>query len=205
MLLVQSCSAADMFPCCLGQQVAVGRPVLFNNLIVIVLLHMLQDSHKAMTVTCLCHLVGGMLAVGTSSGRIMICSPTGVLSVHDIAPPSSIQESASLAGGAVPTAQADCSTPTGSKSRSVSGAAYSLSGLNSPSSAAGTPKSRKPSLIAPWQQDVVKEVGKFGQPAAAAGQYAVQAVVQRGRGFVAAGSMGDVYLFNPAATAGGRG
>jgi hypothetical protein len=182
-----------------------GTPVLFNTLIAIVLLHMPQDSHKATTVTCLCHLVGGMLAVGTSSGRIMICSPTGVLSVHDIAPPGSIQESASMAGGAVPTALAEASSPLGSRSRSVSGAAYSMSGLNSPSSAAGTPKSRKPSLIAPWQQDVVKEVGKVGQLAAPAGLYAVQAVVQRGRGFVAAGSMGDVYLFNPAGTAGGRG
>lgn len=162
------------------------------------LVHTLQDSHKSTTVTCLCHLVGGMMAVGTSTGKIMVCSPTGVLSVHDIAPAGSSNQDTSLMGGHSPQLLPDTPTTPGSRSRSVSGAVHTA--LASPSSAAGTPKGRKSSIVPPWQ-DVLKEVGRASQQAAA-GLYAVQAVVQRGRGFVAVGSLGDVYLFNPA---GGRG
>lgn len=162
------------------------------------LVHTLQDSHKSTTITCLCHLVGGMLAVGTSTGKIMVCSTTGVLSVHDIAPAGSSSQDTSLSGAHTPHLYDDTPATPGSRSRSVSGAAHTA--LASPSSAAGTPKGRKSSLVPPWQE-VLKEVGRASQPAAA-GLYAVQAVVQRGRGFVAVGSQGDLYLFNPA---GGRG
>lgn len=152
-----------------------------------------QDSHKSTSVTCLCHLVGGMLAVGTNIGRIMICSANSVLSVHDISPAGSGQGTSSAG---TPTAAEDTVSHSGSiRSRSLCGAVLA-SGTSSPAS---SPKRGKPSLVAPWQE-VLKDVSKGSQPAAAA--YAVQALVQCGRGFVAVGSVGDIYLFNPA---GGRG
>lgn len=163
------------------------------------LVHMLQDSHKSTTITCVCHLVGGLLAVGTSTGKVMVCSTTGVLSVHDIAPAASSSQDMSLTGAHTPHLPNETPTTPGSRSRSVSGAAHTA--LASPSSAAGTPKGRKSSMVPPWQ-DVLKEVGRASQPAAA-GLHAVQALVQRGRGFVAVGSLGDLYLFSPAP--GGRG
>lgn len=155
-----------------------------------------QDSHKSTSVTCLCHLVGGMLAVGTNIGRIMICSTNSVLSVHDISPAGSGQGTSSAG---TPTEAEDTASHSGSsRSRSLSGAV----GASSMPSPASSPKRGKPSLVAPWQE-VLKDVSKSSHPAA--GVYAVQALVQCGRGFVAVGSVGDIYLFNPAGAAGGRG
>jgi hypothetical protein len=75
------------------------------------------------------HLVGGMLAVGTDAGQVLVCGPAGLITSFDIA---------------TQHASAAC-------------------------------------------------IG-------------VQALVQRGRGFVAAGSQGDVLLFEPpgASSAGSR-
>jgi hypothetical protein len=146
--------------------------------------------------TCLCHLVGGMLAVGTNIGRIMICSANSVLSVHDISPAGSGQGTSSAG---TPTAAEDTVSHSGSsRSRSLSGAVLA-SGTSSPAS---SPKRGKLSLVAPWQE-VLKDVNKGSQPAA--GALAVQALVQCGRGFVAVGSVGDIYLFNPAGASGARG
>jgi hypothetical protein len=136
------------------------------------------------------------MAVGTNTGKIMVCCPTGVLSVLDISPASSRQ---GMPGGGTDAAAADELTPTaGSRSRSGNGAVQSNS-LSAAASPASTPKRGKSSIAAPWL-DAPGDASKASTPAL--GQYAVQAVVQRGRGFVAAGSMGDVYLFAPG---GGKG
>lgn len=159
----------------------------------------LQDSHKSPIITCLCHLVGGMICVGTSIGKIMICSSTGVLTMLDISPASSRQGTSSGAAAAAPLPAPDeVFSQAGSRSRSVSGAVQAAS----PTSGSSSPKRGKSTVVAPWQ-DVLKDADKVS--AAAVGAYAVQAVVQRGRGFVAAGSHGDVYLFSPPGTGGGRG
>lgn len=137
-----------------------------------------------------------MMAVGTNTGKIMVCSPTGVLSVLDISPAGSRQGTLNSAAGA---GAADELTPTaGSRSRSGSGAVHPMS-PSSAASPASTPKRGKSTIAAPWQ-DAPKEDSKVSTPAL--GLCAVQAVVQHGRGFVAAGSMGDVYLFAPG---GGKG
>lgn len=153
----------------------------------------LQDSHKSTTVTCLAHLVGGMMAVGTSVGTVVVCSGTAVLSSYDISP--------GAAGGASPAPDASNSLTGGSRTpRSVSGGVTALLSLE-PASAASTPKGRsRNSVVPPWLASP-KEAGK-GSPAAAAvaGQHAVQAIVQRGRGFVVASSNGDIHLFDPAAS-----
>jgi hypothetical protein len=134
--------------------------------------------------------------VGTSIGKIMICSPTGVLTMLDICPASSRQGTSS--GAAAPTsAPDDVFSQAGSRSSSVRGAVQAAS-----PSGSSSPKRGKSSVIVPWQE-VLKDADRAST--AAAGAYAVQAVVQRGRGFVAAGSMGDVYLFSPLGTGGGRG
>jgi hypothetical protein len=139
-----------------------------------------------------------MMAVGTSIGKIMICSITGVLTMLDISPASSRQGTSS--GAAVAgSAPDEVFSQAGNRSRSVSGAVQAAA---SPSSGSSSPKRGKSSIVAPWQE-VLKDADKAST--AAAGAYAVQAVVQRGRGFVAAGSMGDVYLFSPLGTGGGRG
>ena len=154
-----------------------------------------QDTHKSTTVTCLVHLVGGMLAVGTNTGKVMVCSATGLQAVHDLSPADSRQ--GTTAGAMSPDPQDRSTSYSGGRGKSHSGAVQ----LSSPGSAAATPTRARSSIPAPWQ-DLPADTSKRAAQQVA-GAYAVQALVQRGRGFVAAGSTGDVFLFEPASGAKG--
>lgn len=122
------------------------------------------------------------MAVGTNTGKVMICSAAGLLSVLDISP------------SGVSSAGPDPSTSSsaGSRAKSRSGGAVQAS---SGDSVASTPTRGRSSLLAPWQEGPADN-SRGSQQAEVL--YAVQALVQRGRGFIAAGSMGDVYLIDPA-------
>jgi hypothetical protein len=113
-----------------------------------------------MAVTCIAYLVGGMLAVGTSTGRIMVYSEAGLVASMDISTAADSQSSSSS-----------------------SGSNHQQHSPASPSRA-GRPSSQTGAAAAP----------RLPHSAAVNG---VQALVQRGRGCIAAGSMWDVYLFDP--------
>lgn len=126
-------------------------------------------------VTCLVHLVGGLLAVGTNSGKIMVFSDVGTVSTLDInhAEPSS--------GQAAQQPEANIDAPQAPLRTNI------------------------PSLVGSNRQGM-SFMSVSGQAAGQAlrltARSAVQALVQRGRGFVAAGSNCDICLFEPpAATA----
>jgi hypothetical protein len=76
------------------------------------------------------------------------------------------------------------STAADSPDNSSSGSNQQQHGPTSPSKAAGRPSSQIGAVVVP----------KLPHTAAVNG---VQALVQRGRGFISAGSMWDVYLFDP--------
>jgi hypothetical protein len=122
---------------------------------------MLQDHSGSMAVTCIAYLVGGMLAVGTSTGRIMIYSEAGLVASMDISTAADSNSSTSSSSGSSQQQQSPA-TP----------------------SRAGRPSSQTGAAAAP----------RLPHSAAVNG---VQALMQRGRGFIAAGSMWDVYLFDP--------
>jgi hypothetical protein len=114
-----------------------------------------------MAVTCIAYLVGGMLAVGTSTGRITVYSEAGLVASMDISTAADSQSSSS--------------SSSGSNHQQHSSASQTR---------AGRPSSQTGAAAAP----------RLPHCAAVNG---VQALVQRGRGFIAAGSMWDVYLFDP--------
>ncbi|WIA33170.1 hypothetical protein OEZ86_006317 [Tetradesmus obliquus] len=122
-----------------------------NNLLML-------DHSGSIAITCIAYLVGGMLAVGTSTGRIMVYSETGLVASMDI------------------------STAADSPANSSSGSSQQQHGPAS--QARSRPSSQTGAVVAP----------RLPHSAAVNG---VQALVQRGRGFIAAGSMWDVYLFDP--------
>lgn len=134
---------------------------------------MLQDHNGDAKVTCLVYLVGGLLAVGTSTGRITVYSEGGLVAQQDIS----------------------------------SAAPLSSSGkqLSEPSTALQTPRtSSRPSTIGAVKQGFnpitsAVQATKSTSSAAAGEKNAVQALVQRGRGFVVAGSNFDVFFFDPPA------
>lgn len=116
------------------------------------------------------HLVGGLLAVGTNTGKVMVFSDVGIVSSLEIS--AADPDSGRAAHQADPAAQ------------------------QSPSAAS------RPSAVANSRQgmSLISGSGQAPRPApASATRNAVQALVQRGRGFVAAGSNWDVYLFEPPA------
>ncbi|KAF6260716.1 hypothetical protein COO60DRAFT_1637364 [Scenedesmus sp. NREL 46B-D3] len=131
--------------------------------------NLLKLDHSGSTaITCIAYLVGGMLAVGSSTGRIMVYSEAGLAASMDISTAGDSQHNSSSGS---------------SSSSSSSGSNHQQHSPASPSSV-GRQSSETGAAAAPW----------LPRSAAVNG---VQALVQRGRGFIAAGSMWDVYLFDP--------
>lgn len=124
----------------------------------------LQDHNGSIAITCIGYLVGGLLAIGTSTGRIMVHSEAGLVSSLDLNAPADQQGSKSCASSSSGTQQAPASPGKVAAAK--------------PGSQAGASQQASPHPTC---------------------MHGVQALVQRGRGFVAAGSNWDVYLFDPPA------
>eukprot|EP00878_Enallax_costatus_P010135 GHUV01010580.1.p1 GENE.GHUV01010580.1~~GHUV01010580.1.p1 ORF type:complete len:1050 (+),score=361.27 GHUV01010580.1:412-3561(+) len=131
--------------------------------------HLMLDHNGDTKVTCITYLVGGLLAIGTNTGRILVYSEAGMVAQLDI-----------------------------------SGAPLSSSGKqqSEPNTALQTPRTpNRPSGIGSSKQgfNSVTTAVQASKPVGSGDRNGVQALVQRGRGFVVAGSKWDVYLFDPPA------
>jgi hypothetical protein len=139
-----------------------------------VLMCLLQDAlgMPAESITCLVYLVGGSVAMGTSSGKIIVCCDAGPQCTVNINNSVfSTQGSFNCAGGGIAVLARQPQDLAASPSP---GMMTNREGSIPPGSSSSYPL----------------------QPAISG----VQAMVQRGRGFIVAGSLADVYMFEPPTT-----